>query len=105
MNAVTTGPRHTVGTPVGWTRLIPTWRRSADEARGDRLVTASVGLVSAVMGAAAALFARGTTAAVWFGLVTLSVLVARLKAFPYWQVWYENDQPVIFRALPRGRAR
>ena len=49
------------------------WRHSADEALGDQLVTASVGLASAVIGAAVALFARGTVAAVLVGLVTLCV--------------------------------
>jgi hypothetical protein len=70
MTAVTTAPRHGVDARIG---CMAAWRRSADEARGDRLVTASVGLVGAVMGAAAALFARGTTAAVCVGLVTLCV--------------------------------
>jgi hypothetical protein len=34
---------------------------------------------------------------------TLSALVPRLEASPYWQVWYENDGTVIFRAWPKGR--
>jgi hypothetical protein len=34
---------------------------------------------------------------------TLPVLVSRLEASPYWQVWYKNDGTVIFRAWPRGR--
>jgi hypothetical protein len=34
---------------------------------------------------------------------TLSALVPRLKASPYWQVWYENDKAVIFKARPQGR--
>jgi hypothetical protein len=72
MTAVTT-PRHAAGKRPGWTQFKRSWRSSADEARSDRLVTASVGLVGAVMGAAAALFAKGTTAAVCVGLMTLCV--------------------------------
>ena len=34
---------------------------------------------------------------------TLSALVPRLTASPYWQVWYENDGTVILRAWPQGR--
>jgi hypothetical protein len=33
----------------------------------------------------------------------LPALVPRLKASPYWQVWYENGGTVIFRAWPQGR--
>jgi hypothetical protein len=73
MTAITTAPRHSADALGGWTHLMEAWRRSADEARDDRLVTASVGVLGAVMGVAAALFARGTTAAVWAGLVTLCV--------------------------------
>jgi hypothetical protein len=36
---------------------------------------------------------------------TLSALVPRLKVSPYWQVWYEHDGVVIFRAVPQGRTR
>jgi hypothetical protein len=35
---------------------------------------------------------------------TLSALVPRLKESPYWQVWYESDGTVIFRARPQGRS-
>jgi hypothetical protein len=73
MTAVTTAQRHSANASGGWTQLMAVWRSRADEARGDRLVTASVGLVGAVAGAAAALFAWGTTTAVWVGLVTLCV--------------------------------
>ena len=73
MTAVTSVPKHAVDTPVGWVQFTSVWRRSADEARGDRLVTASVGLVGAVIGTAVALFGRDTTAAVYAGLVTLCV--------------------------------
>jgi len=34
---------------------------------------------------------------------TLAALVPRLRESPYWQVWYENDGTVIFRAWPQGR--
>ena len=34
---------------------------------------------------------------------TLPTLVLRLKASPYWQVWYENYDTIIFRAWPQGR--
>jgi hypothetical protein len=33
----------------------------------------------------------------------LSALVPRLKESSYWQVWYENDGTIIFRAWPQGR--
>jgi hypothetical protein len=72
MTAVTTS-RHAVSERVGWAQFIPSWRRSADEALEDRLATASVGVVTAVVGVATALFARGTTASVLIGLVTLCV--------------------------------
>src|ERR1019366_2030027 len=35
---------------------------------------------------------------------TLSALVPRLKASPYWLVWYNQNGVVIFRALPKGRS-
>ena len=73
MTAFTSAPKHAVDTPVGGVRFMSAWRRSADEVRGDRLLTASVGLVGAVIGTAVALFGRGTTAAVYVGLVTLCV--------------------------------
>jgi hypothetical protein len=72
MTAVTTS-RHSVGERASWTQFIPSWRSSADKALEDRLATASVGLVGAVVGTAVALLARGTTVAVWVGLVTLCV--------------------------------
>jgi hypothetical protein len=34
---------------------------------------------------------------------TLPTLVSRLRVSPYWQVWYQNGETVIFRAWPRGR--
>jgi hypothetical protein len=79
MNAVSTA-RHGVDERVGWTQFMPSWRRSADETRSDRLVTASVGLAGAVMGDATALFARSTTVAVRVGLVTLCVTVPQGRA-------------------------
>ena len=36
---------------------------------------------------------------------TLPVLVSRLKASPYWRVWYQRDGVVIFQAVPQGRTR
>ena len=33
---------------------------------------------------------------------TLSALVPRLLASPYWQLWYKNDDTWIFRAWPQG---
>jgi hypothetical protein len=71
MTAVADPVKHGVGTPVR--RVVAVWRDSADEALGDRLVTASVGVVGSLTGAGVALFARGTAAAVFVGLVTLCV--------------------------------
>ena len=73
MTAITSRPKHASGTPIRWAQFMAAWRRSADEALGDQLVTASVGLVGAVIGVAVALFARGTAASVYVGLVTLCV--------------------------------
>jgi hypothetical protein len=73
MTAVSAAPRRPADARVGRTWFMAAWWRSADEALEDRLATASVGLVSAVVGAATALLERGTTAAVWIGLVTLCV--------------------------------
>ena len=73
MTALTTGPRHANSERPGWTRFIPSWRRRADEVRGDQLVTAAVGLASAVIGVTVAAFGRDTTLAVCVGLVTLCV--------------------------------
>lgn len=73
MTAVTSVRKHAVDAPVGLAQFTVAWRRTADEARGDRLATASVGLIGAVIGAAVALFASNTTAAVCVGLVTLCV--------------------------------
>ena len=73
MTAVRSAPKNPAATLVGRSRLAAAWRRSADEARGDRLATAAVGFICAVMGAAAALLIRGTPAAVCVGLVTLCV--------------------------------
>lgn len=73
MTAVTYASKHAVGAPVGWAQFKAMWRGSADEVRADRLVTASVGFVGAVMGVAVALFASGTNVAVCMGLVTLCV--------------------------------
>lgn len=42
----------------------------------------------------------------YYGVFTpgiLPAIVPRLKASPYWQVWYENSDTIIFRAWPRGR--
>ena len=73
MTAVRSAPKDPAATLVGRSRLAAAWRRSADEARGDRLATAAVGFICAVTGAAVALFMRGTPAAVCVGLVTLCV--------------------------------
>jgi len=60
--------------PIGKARRTAVRRRfGRGDAQGDRLVTASVGLVSAVIGTVTALCANGTTAAVFVGLVTLCV--------------------------------
>jgi len=34
----------------------------------------------------------------------LPILEARLKGSPYWRVWYENDQTVIFQPIPQGKS-
>ena len=74
MTTVTSPPKHAIGTLVRCrAKLMTAGRHRADEALGDRLVTASVGLVGAVIGVAVALFANGTAAAVLVGLVTLCV--------------------------------
>src|SRR5450755_1416623 len=74
MNAVSSAPGHAVSMPSGKARRPAVRRRfGRDDAQGDRLVTASVGLVSAVIGTVTALCANGTTAAVFVGLVTLCV--------------------------------
>jgi hypothetical protein len=75
MTAVADPVKHGVGTPVRRRprQFIAVWRDSAGETLGDRLATASVGLVGSLTGAAVALFARGTVAAVFVGLVTLCV--------------------------------
>jgi hypothetical protein len=65
--------RHAAGERGGWTQFMQSWRRGADEARGDRLVTAFVGLGGAVTGAAVVWLARSSTVAVLVGLVTLCV--------------------------------
>ena len=68
-------PKHAVGTPARRRpQFMAAWRHSADEALSDRLVTASVGLVGALIGVAVALFASGTAASVYVGLVTLCVI-------------------------------
>ena len=36
---------------------------------------------------------------------TLSALEQRLKGSPYWHVWYDHDDVVIFQAVPKGRAQ
>jgi hypothetical protein len=62
MSAVTTGTPH-----------ITQVRRGTDEVRRDQLITAGAGLVCAVFGIAAALSLRGSTVALWSGLITLCV--------------------------------
>lgn len=64
-------PRHAIHTPLPWAHLASIWHRTADAALSDRLVTASVGIVSAVAGVLAALIAKGTSEAVYIGLGTL----------------------------------
>jgi len=74
MTALVNPGKHPIGTPVrGPAQFMAAWRHGADEAPGDRLVTASLGVVGALTGVAVALFARGTAAAVSVGLVTLCV--------------------------------
>ena len=34
---------------------------------------------------------------------TLPNLVKRLEVSPYWRIWYENGNSIIFQALPQGR--
>jgi hypothetical protein len=55
------------------TNVGPSSRANADEVRRDQLVTGTVGVGSAVVGVAVAVFARDTTLAVLVGLVTLCV--------------------------------
>jgi hypothetical protein len=57
----------------GLSQYLPSWRRTADQARGDRLATAAIGLCTALLGAAVAMVARGSAAAVCVGLVTLGI--------------------------------
>jgi hypothetical protein len=33
---------------------------------------------------------------------TLSALSSRLRASPYWRLWYDHDGVVIFEAVPKG---
>lgn len=82
--ALQTGHRHRVNGQTGWAQFLSSWRRDSDEVRKDQLATAAMGLVSAVIGTAVALFARGTTAAVLVGLLTLCVTPG--FAFACWQV-------------------
>jgi hypothetical protein len=73
VTAVTNAPKHVVSVPVRrWAQLMAS-QNNAGQAVGDRLVTAAVGLIGAVVGAVVALFARDTTVAVLVGLVTLCV--------------------------------
>jgi hypothetical protein len=51
-----------------------TWRRTANKATEDRIVTAAVGLVGALLTLVTALFASGTTGALCAGLVNLCVI-------------------------------
>ena len=74
MNAATTRSGHsTRSARSGWTEFLPSWRRSAEEVRGDQLLTAAVGVSSAVIGACFAWLGRGTAVAAWVGMVTLCV--------------------------------
>ena len=57
----------------GLSQYLPSWSRTADQARGDRLATAAIGLGTALLGAVVAMFARGSGEAVWVGLVTLGI--------------------------------
>jgi hypothetical protein len=70
MTAFTSGARRGVSA-----EYVPrdSWPRRSDQMRDDQLATAAVGLGAALVGTAVALLGRGTTAAVWAGLVTLCV--------------------------------
>ena len=73
MLSTTSAPKHADVALAGWAQFTSVWRRSANEARSDRLVTASVGLFGSVLGTAVALFVSGTTVAVCIGLLSLCV--------------------------------
>jgi hypothetical protein len=73
MTAATNASKHAEAALVGLAQFTSVWRRTVNEARTDRLVTALVGLFGSVVGAAAALFASSTTVAVYIGLVSLCV--------------------------------
>lgn len=73
MTAVTAKSQQPGIARSGWAGVVPSWRHSAVGVRNDQLLTAAVGVGSAVIGASFALFGRGTAAAVWVGLVTLCV--------------------------------
>jgi hypothetical protein len=60
-------------TRPGWANFVFPWRHCAREVRGDQLITAIVGVASAVLGACFASFGRGTAVAAWVGVVTLCV--------------------------------
>lgn len=73
MTVSPTKPVHAAEAFGGWIQFRDAWQHSADEAHRDRLVTAATGLFGAVVGVAAALFANGTTVALWVGLITVCV--------------------------------
>ena len=69
--AVTSKPKHAASTSPPRAELASVWRRTADKALSDRLVTASVGLFVAVTGILVALLENGTSEAVYVALGTL----------------------------------
>jgi hypothetical protein len=74
VTAATARPGSSAGSArPGWADFVSSWERSAEEVRGDQLATAAVGVGGALVGAAFALFGRGTAAAVWVGMVSLCV--------------------------------
>ena len=84
MTATTARFQQAGNTRSSWAGFVLSWRRGAEAVRGDQLVTAAVGVGTAVIGACFALFERGTVAAAWVGVVTLSITPG--CAFACWQL-------------------
>jgi hypothetical protein len=84
VTATTARSQQAGNTRSSWAGFVLSWRRGAEAVRGDQLVTAAVGVGTAVIGACFALFERGTVAAAWVGVVTLSITPG--CAFVCWQL-------------------
>ena len=73
MSAHTDGSHHAHKVEHSRTQLDPSWRHSTQNVKRDQLVTAAVGLMTAVLGLVVTSYDRDTIAAIWAGLIILCV--------------------------------